>query len=532
MKSAAIYARYSSDKQSETSIDDQIALCREFAARNAFEIVSVYSDAAKSGSSLFGRSGLLSLLADAQNRAFEAVLVENLDRISRDQEDIAGVYKRLSFSGVEITQVHGGKADKMQVGLRGLLGSIYLQDLADKTHRGLSGQVAVGKSAGGKAYGYRPIKGEPGELEIVAEEAEVVRRVYREFVSGKSPRAIAHDLNRDKVLAPRGAAWGQSALNGMKARGNGMLRLSIYAGVLVWNKVHYVRDPETGRRVTRPNPPSEWKRIEVPHLRIIDQDLWDAVQKRLDETGGKPGRTNRPAKRRLLSGLIKCAVCGSGMAVNGTSKGLLRVCCSRYRESGSCDHKRSYYLHMIERGVVDIVRQLLEDPASLSAYIDSYVAERRRLVGDLTKRRSRAEAELAKAKSAHERALKNLIYGHITTESWLAVRPELERNIALAEAELARTEAPPKINLHPAAVANYKSALDNLHDVMCQDTEDANEAFSTSLRDIVHAVLVHPVATGAPIRLEVHGKFAALIGESGAISLVAGAGFEPAAFRL
>ena len=161
MKSAAIYARYSSDKQSETSIEDQIALCREFAARNAFEIVSVYSDAAKSGSSLFGRSGLLSLLADAQNRAFEAVLVENLDRVSRDQEDIAGVYKRLSFSGVEITQVHGGKADKMQVGLRGLLGSIYLQDLADKTHRGLSGRVAAGKSAGGKAYGYRPIRGEP-----------------------------------------------------------------------------------------------------------------------------------------------------------------------------------------------------------------------------------------------------------------------------------------------------------------------------------------------------------------------------------
>ena len=88
----------------------------------------------------------------------------------------------------------------------------------------------------------------------------------------------------------------------MKARGNGMLRLSIYVGVLVWNKVHYVRDPETGRRVTRPNPPSEWKRIEVPHLRIVDQDLWDAVQKRLDETGGKPGRTNRPAKRRLPVG--------------------------------------------------------------------------------------------------------------------------------------------------------------------------------------------------------------------------------------
>ena len=80
----------------------------------------------------------------------------------------------------------------------------------------------------------------------------------------------------------------------MKARGNGMLRLPIYAGVLVWNKVHYVRDPETGRRVTRPNAPSDWKRIEVPHLRIVDQDLWDAAQSRLNETSGNSGQRIGP----------------------------------------------------------------------------------------------------------------------------------------------------------------------------------------------------------------------------------------------
>lgn len=138
MKQAVIYARFSIDKQSEHSIEDQVALCRNFADRNNVEVVKVYSDAAKSGSSLFGRDGLLSIIADAQSGAFAVVLVENLDRISRDQEDIAGVFKRLTFYGVEIMQVHGGRADKMQVGLRGLLGSIYLQNLADKTHRGLA----------------------------------------------------------------------------------------------------------------------------------------------------------------------------------------------------------------------------------------------------------------------------------------------------------------------------------------------------------------------------------------------------------
>jgi site-specific DNA recombinase len=183
MKTTAIYARFSSDLQRDQSIADQCALCREYANRHNFDVVVEYSDAAKSGASIIGRDGLLSLMADAQAGRFEVLVTESLDRLSRDQEDLAGIFKRLSFCGVDIIGVSGGRADTVQIGVRGMLGALYLQDLADKTRRGLAGKVAEGKSAGGKAYGYRPVKGEPGNLEIVTEEAEVVCRIYREYAS-------------------------------------------------------------------------------------------------------------------------------------------------------------------------------------------------------------------------------------------------------------------------------------------------------------------------------------------------------------
>lgn len=177
-KRAAIYARYSTDHQNDRSIEDQIALCRDHAARSGFAVVATYDDRARTSASLIGRDGVLALLADARSGRFDVVIVESLDRISRDQEDLAGVFKRLSHYRVKIEAVHDGVADAVQVGLRGLIGSIFLKDLREKTHRGMVGLVREGKSAGGRAYGYRPVPGRPGELVIVEEEAVVIRRIF------------------------------------------------------------------------------------------------------------------------------------------------------------------------------------------------------------------------------------------------------------------------------------------------------------------------------------------------------------------
>jgi Resolvase, N terminal domain len=110
----AIYARFSTELQQERSIEDQFALCRAYAAKNGLDVVGTY-DRARSGASIFGRDGLMRMMDAARDGAFAVILVEALDRLSRDQEDLAGLWKRLNFLGIELRAVHDGKADQIQI---------------------------------------------------------------------------------------------------------------------------------------------------------------------------------------------------------------------------------------------------------------------------------------------------------------------------------------------------------------------------------------------------------------------------------
>lgn len=153
---AAIYARFSTDLQNERSTEDQIDLCRAYAEREGFEVVATYADKARSGASLIGRDQIMQMLADAQAGKFDAIIVEALDRLSRDMEDLAGIHKRMSFLGIQLLAVHEGAANTLMVGLRGLVGQLMREDNVHKIRRGMTGLVKQGLSAGGRAYGYRP----------------------------------------------------------------------------------------------------------------------------------------------------------------------------------------------------------------------------------------------------------------------------------------------------------------------------------------------------------------------------------------
>ena len=179
-------------------------------------------------------------MQDAQARKFDLVLSESLDRISRDQEDIAGVYKRLRFAGIELLTLSEGPISELHIGLKGTMGALYLKDLADKTRRGLRGRVEAGKSGGGNSYGYDVVvrfaeTGEPerGERRVNDAEAAIVRHIFGEYVAGKSPKAIAYALNKQKVAGPSGKGWGASTINGNWRRGTGILNNELYIGRLV-----------------------------------------------------------------------------------------------------------------------------------------------------------------------------------------------------------------------------------------------------------------------------------------------------------
>ena len=142
------------------------------------------------------------------------------------------------------------------------------------------------------------------------------------FASGVSPRAIARRLNEEGVPGPEGRLWQDTTIRGQKERGTGLLNNELYIGEMVWNRCSYVKDPRTGKRVARPNPVSQWERMPVPDLRIISDELWQAVKRRQetvtfemerDEEGHALNRSHR--RRFLLSGLLICGCCGGSFSI-------------------------------------------------------------------------------------------------------------------------------------------------------------------------------------------------------------------------
>jgi recombinase len=184
-------------------------------------------------------------------------------RIPR-QEDTAGLFKRLTFLGVRIVTLAEGEITHLHVGFKGTMNALFLKDVADKTCRGLRGRVEAGRSGGGLCYGYRVVRSvigttiTTGEREIEPIEAAVVDRIFREFVGGASPKQIAKRLNQEGIKGPFGAQWNPSTIHGNAPRGTGILNNELYVGRLTWNRLPYIKNPDTGRRVSRLNARSEW----------------------------------------------------------------------------------------------------------------------------------------------------------------------------------------------------------------------------------------------------------------------------------
>ena len=137
---AAIYARYSSDMQRDASIEDQVRICKERIKREGWSLAATYSDRAMSGAQVL-RPGYQKLLQDVRGGGIDFVVAEAIDRISRDQEHVAGFFKQLTFAGVKLITIAEGEISELHVGLKGTMNALFLKDLAanvnagDKMHR-------------------------------------------------------------------------------------------------------------------------------------------------------------------------------------------------------------------------------------------------------------------------------------------------------------------------------------------------------------------------------------------------------------
>ncbi len=523
----ALYARYSSDSQSAASIEDQFRICRDYAGREGWTVAADYHDAAISGASMTLRPGIRTLLRDARSGKFDVVLAEALDRISRDQADVATLFKHLRFAGLRIVTLAEGDISELHVGLKGTMNALFLKDLAAKTHRGLRGRVEKGKAVGGLCYGYDAVKrlgsdGEPvrGERTINGAQAAVVLRIFRDFAAGLSPRTIAHRLNDEGVPGPDGTLWTDSTLRGHAKRGTGFLNNELYIGRLVWNRQRYVKDPTTGKRVSRINPPGAWIITEVPELRIVDDALWRAAKARQDalaiqhagpiaavraafaaRAANPLNATHRP--RSLLSGLLMCGCCGGPYTLRGQD----RYGCSSHITNRSCANKRTILRPALEERVLAGLRDRLMAPEIAAEAIHAYAEETNRLNRE---RRASGEAERRElAKVA--RSIKDimaLIESGTGSRTLVARLQELEAredelNARLAQAHVDLPDLHPNIaELYARKVARLAEALNR--------PQDRDEA-ANAIRGLIEKITLTPGPKRGRLDALLYGDLATIL---------------------
>ena len=421
----AIYARFSSDRQSPTSIADQIRKCRDYATRQGWLVLDqhVYSDEAIVATST-DREGLQKLLAAASSpvRMFDCILIDDTSRLTRKLADALNLYEKLTFAGVRLVAVSQGvDSDSAQaellIGVHGLIDAVYWRELGQKTHRGMQGLALRGLHTGGRCFGYSSVKSSDGStrLEVNPSQAEIINRIYRLYAeSGFSMKRIAHTLNSEGVPAPQpqkgrfSQSWCVSSVRHILLNGR-------YTGNTVWNTRRKVRVPGTGKRVFRPRPQSEWVRAEAPHLRVVSDELASAVRRRLEAVksmfGREGGGLTVGPKRYLFSGLLKCSVCGGSIAlVSGRGRhGADRYGCSVHYQRGDsvCENaalvRRDELEQSLLKGLADSVLRIEVIDYAVARMEEALRKGHEKLNAELERMRQRKlqlESELARLVNA------------------------------------------------------------------------------------------------------------------------------------
>lgn len=416
MLRCACYTRFSTDKQTPISIEDQTRKCREFAEGKGWEMLGqhLYTDEAVSGAGT-DRLGLKRLLAAAKSlpRPFDVILVDDTSRLSRNVGEAARIREQLGFVGVRIIAVSQGidsqdEQSEVLFDVHALVDTPYIKELGKKTHRGLEGLALRGLHTGGNCYGYRNVRVEHGvKLEVNECEAIVIRRIFEMSADGCSLKKIAKTLNLEKISPPRprankeNATWCPTAIHAM-------LRREMYVGRVIWNRSRFVKPPGSNKRVRRPRPRSEWKLIDRPELRVVSNEQWERVRARLAWTKKtyshqkREGLLNRTASSQyLFSGIVKCAVCGGNLVITSgrSRRGHRRYGCSLHFYRGTCPNGLQIRKDWLEQKLLAGLQDAVLQPAAVKYAVEEFCHQLKETDGNLSEDMERAKEDRRKVKA-------------------------------------------------------------------------------------------------------------------------------------
>ena len=551
----AIYARYSSDLQRQSSAEDQIRKCQSYADSKGWTVLHEYikRDEEITGAALAGRPALKLLIAEAKRRPlpFDRILIDDTSRLARNLPDALNMVDTLRFHGVGVTFVSQeidtlDKSARQLVTFNGMMDEQLLVGLADKVHRGQEGRVLKGLNPGGKLYGYtnvpilnpnRPGKyGMPAvdgvDQKINPEQAEIVRRVFEMYASGMGLALISKTLNAEGVRSPQPPrnrtmqAWCPSSIREM-------LRNELYRGVRVWNRTVKTRNPETGRKVSKARPKEEWERVEVPKLRIVPEELWRAVLAQIEHVNGKLGAArlggmNRTIESRsyLFSGLLVCGECTSRLVIiSGRGKrGYVKYGCPSHRYRGVCDNAVTIRQDRLEEQLLAALEQRLANPEMIEYTLARFQEELQKRLSEIQRQTTglqdvRRERQQLQTKAQR---LTDAIADAGHSPAILMKLGDVEAKIAALDR---RIEACKPVDIGTTVVEIREFVYRNLINLKGLLHEDASRSKAAFSRHIGQLVLKPKQTPSGPI-YEVSGGLDLLAG-SDVMPVVARDGIEP-----
>ena len=525
-KRCAGYARFSTSHQREESIEDQIRICEAYVKERGGVWVGAYSDAQRSGSTFIGRTGFADMMEAADRGEFEMLVIENLDRLSRQVSGTHAVIEELEALDIGIHTVHSGEVTDMSAAFGALQNAEYVKNMSLKSRRGVEGTILNGRQSGRLPYGYRKVpvihadgSVENGHREIVPEEAAVVERIFRDTEAGLSLLDICRALTEEGVSGPRGKPWRPGALYGNKHKGTGILRNRLYKGETVWGRTEVKRNRRAGTKKNKVRPQHEWTVIPAPDLRIVSDELFEAVQERMRANQTPEFQTRRKAEY-LLSGLCRCGVCGAKYQVLQEKMG-----CVGRAERHACTNRRRVDREEIEGVVVGALKSPFLEPHFIRPFVAEYRRELEQAMSEWGSKRGGLQSRLDGLEKAKTALIGDLRKGDLHNVVRNVVLEELAKVESEREIVARRLKAEPASANLPldddVIIARLHAVVGDLQAALMCEARDATRAREL-IRSLIEDVTITPIeedkADGrgiGPVRITVTGSLTRALGLSG-----------------
>ena len=477
---AAIYARKSTEQHEvdieEKSVTRQVEHANAYAARKGWTVADehVYVDDGISGAEFTTRPGFLRLMNALKPRPpFQVLIMSEESRLGREAIETAYALKQLVQAGVQVwfyledrQRTLESPTDKLLLSVTAFADELEREKARQRTYDAMVRKARAGHVTGGRVFGYDNVDvttpgpdGQPRRSHVIRQinegEATVVREIFSRYALGFGFTAIAKQLNEEGVACPRAEqgrphGWAPSSIREV-------LRRPLYRGLIVWNKTKK-RDAWGLKKQTQRSA-AEWVEVQAPNLRLVTDEQWDAVQVRLAEVrdtalrtqaGQLLGRPPAHAVKYLLSGLLRCAECGSTLEARSRSHGKRRVMfygCAGYHKRGRtvCSNRLIVPMKDFDTVVLDAVERQVLSPDVLSDALDRAVE----LLGEAAEQPPRLDEDLQRVEKELQRLTAALAAGgHLETvvkalrerealrAALMAERDRAERTSQLSGADL------------------------------------------------------------------------------------------------